>query len=56
MWTMKPTANGHISPAAKVALATVLVAAATGAAFAAWMENGAGIFLATVEAGLAWCF
>jgi len=56
MWPMKPTANGLFSPVAKVALATVLAAAVTGLAFAAWMENGAGIFLATVEAGLAWCF
>ncbi|HHZ08311.1 MAG TPA: hypothetical protein GX405_05980 [Rhizobiales bacterium] len=38
-----------------VAVVSVL-AAATGLAFAAWIEHGAEIFLATVEAGLAWCF
>jgi len=40
---------------ATVALAAVAFAAATGVAFAAWMENGAGIFRSMVEAGLAWC-
>ena len=25
-------------------------------AFAAWIDKGAGIFMATVESGLAWCF
>lgn len=40
----------------KLALGLTAAAAATGAAFAAWMEQGAGIVLATVEAGLAWCF
>ena len=33
-----------------------LLAAATGLAFASWIDKGAGIFMATVEAGLAWCF
>ena len=42
--------------AAKVALAVVLVAAASGLAFAGWIEHGPGIFMATIEAGLAWCF
>lgn len=40
---------------AKVALTVLVLAAATGAAFAAWMENGAGIFRSMIEAGLAWC-
>ena len=40
----------------KIALGVTVVAAATGAAFASWVENGAGIFLTMAEAGLAWCF
>ena len=31
-------------------------AAATGVAFAAWVDNGAGMLMAMVETGLAWCF
>ena len=27
-----------------------------GPAFAAWIDKGAGIFMAMVETGLAWCF
>jgi hypothetical protein len=42
--------------AAKIALGVALLAAATGLAFASWIDKGAGIFMATVEAGLAWCF
>ena len=34
----------------------VLLAAATGAAFGAWLQHGAAIFLSMAEAGLAWCF
>lgn len=51
-------ANGPVSVAwaARLALAAVVLAAATGLAFAGWIEHGAGIFMATVEAGLAWCF
>jgi hypothetical protein len=45
-----------VSMAAQVAIAGVLVAAATGVAFAGWMEHGPGIFMATIEAGIAWCF
>jgi len=40
----------------KLAVATVAFAAATGAAFAAWVDNGAQIFLAMAASGLAWCF
>ena len=42
--------------AAKIAAGVALLAAATGLAFASWIDKGAGIFMATVEAGLAWCF
>lgn len=41
---------------AKVALGVILFAVATGVAFALWIDKGAGILMATVEAGLAWCF
>jgi len=41
---------------AKIVLGVAAVAATTGVAFAAWMENGAGIVLAMVESGLASCF
>ena len=41
---------------AKIAAGVALLAAATGLAFASWIDKGAGIFMATVEAGLAWCF
>jgi hypothetical protein len=43
-------------PSWRTAIVVAALAAATGLAFAAWVEHGAGIFLATVEAGLAWCF
>jgi hypothetical protein len=39
----------------KVSLGVAVFAAATGAAFAAWMDNHADIFRAMVESGLAWC-
>ena len=45
-----------VATAAKIALGVALLAAATGLAFASWIDKGAGIFMATVEAGLAWCF
>ncbi|GHC75294.1 hypothetical protein [Limoniibacter endophyticus] len=35
---------------------TVLLAAATGFAFAGWLEHGAQIFLVAAENGLSWCF
>jgi len=33
-----------------------VLAAVTGAAFAAWIEHGANMFLAMAENGLSWCF
>jgi hypothetical protein len=41
---------------ARIAIAAAAIAAATGAAFAAWVDQGAVIFLTMVESGLAWCF
>ena len=54
--TMKQSAPMPVATAAKIALGVALLAAATGLAFASWIDKGAGIFMATVEAGLAWCF
>ena len=53
---MKLLASTSLAAATKLVLGVALLAAATGAAFAAWVENGAGIFLSLVEAGLSWCF
>lgn len=39
-----------------LALAAVSLSAATGLAFAGWVEQAPGIFMALVESGLAWCF
>jgi hypothetical protein len=40
---------------AGIALALAGIAAATGAAFAAWVNNADGIFMSVIESGLAWC-
>ena len=40
----------------KIALGVALVAAATGAAFAAWIDHGDDMLMSMFEAGLAWCF
>jgi hypothetical protein len=53
---MKQLAHLPVATAAKIALGVAVLAAATGLAFASWIDKGAGIFMATVEAGLAWCF
>jgi hypothetical protein len=53
---MKQLSHMPVATVAKIALGVMLLAAATGLAFASWIDKGAGIFLATVEAGLAWCF
>ena len=38
------------------ALAAVVLSAATGLAFAGWVEHGAGMFMSLAETGLSWCF
>ena len=53
---MKQLSQTPVATAAKIAAGVALLAAATGLAFASWIDKGAGIFMATVEAGLAWCF
>ncbi|MGF7004849.1 hypothetical protein [Aminobacter sp. BE322] len=41
---------------AGIALGLAAFAAATGLAFASWLDKGAGIFMSLVEAGMSWCF
>ena len=53
---MKQLSSMPASTAAKIALGVAVLAAVTGLAFASWIDNGAGIFMAMVESGLAWCF
>ncbi|RJG44591.1 hypothetical protein D3Y55_10145 [Mesorhizobium sp. DCY119] len=53
---MRQRLSAPVATTAKIIIGTVAFAALAGVAFAAWMENGAAIFMATVEAGLAWCF
>lgn len=53
---MKALASTPVAILAKVALGVSLAAAATGAAFAAWIDSGPEIFLSLVEAGMSWCF
>ncbi len=45
-----------VQTVATIALGVSVLAAATGLAFAAWLDKGAGIFMAMIESGLAWCF
>lgn len=40
----------------KIALTVAVLAAATGVAFAAWIDNGDEMLVSMFEAGLAWCF
>ena len=53
---MKQLSSMPMATAAKIALGVALLAAASGLAFASWIDKGAGIFMAMVESGLAWCF
>ncbi|HTV68692.1 MAG TPA: hypothetical protein VMF90_09155 [Rhizobiaceae bacterium] len=41
---------------AKIGTGLVLLAAATGAAFAAWIDNGPEMLMSMAETGLSWCF
>ncbi|MBN7757386.1 hypothetical protein JF546_07630 [Nitratireductor aquimarinus] len=46
----RPLANWIVMGAAALVLAAL-----TGLVFAMWLENGADIFLALAQSGLAWC-
>lgn len=39
-----------------LAAGALALSAATGLAFAGWLDSGARIFMAMTETGLAWCF
>lgn len=52
---MESNAGMTLRTVAKLTFGALMLAAATGAAFAAWVDNGAGIFRTMVEAGLSWC-
>lgn len=56
METMNVRHSIPISLLAKAALGMAALAAATGFAFASWLDQGDGIFMAMVDAGLSWCF
>jgi hypothetical protein len=53
---MKSIGSPGVKTMAAVSGGLALLAAATGAAFGAWLQHGAAIFLSMAEAGLAWCF
>jgi hypothetical protein len=53
---MKQASPLPAATVAKAAALTLGLAALTGIAFASWLDHGAGIFIATVESGLSWCF
>jgi hypothetical protein len=40
----------------KIGLGLAVLAAASGVAFASWVDKGAAIFMTMAETGLAWCF
>jgi hypothetical protein len=56
MVLMKAIGSPRLGTIAAVGGGLTLFAAATGAAFGAWLQHGAAIFLSMAEAGLAWCF
>jgi hypothetical protein len=39
-----------------LAAGALALSAATGLAFAGWLDGGARIFMAMAETGMAWCF
>lgn len=57
---MMPPMNAQrsfpVSFLAKAALGVAALAAATGLAFGSWLDQGEGIFMTMVDAGLSWCF
>jgi hypothetical protein len=49
------TAHYNSRAYALAALMAFLAAAATGLAFAGWVNHGEGIFQAMLQSGLSWC-
>ncbi|MGD9916248.1 MAG: hypothetical protein AB7S80_19410 [Rhizobiaceae bacterium] len=53
---MQGTPSSPARHLVRISLAVAAFAALTGAAFAAWVDNGTAIFVTMVESGLSWCF
>ncbi|WP_395450840.1 hypothetical protein ACHMW7_14170 [Aminobacter sp. UC22_36] len=53
---MKQAQPISLKTTAWVALGLGAFAAASGLAFASWLDKGAGIFMSLVDAGMSWCF
>lgn len=53
---MKQAQPISLSRTAWIALGLAAFAAASGLAFASWLDKSDGIFMSLVEAGMSWCF
>ncbi|WP_269930376.1 hypothetical protein [Aminobacter sp. HY435] len=53
---MKQAQPISLARTASIALGLAAFAAASGLAFASWLDNSDGIFMSLVEAGMSWCF
>lgn len=53
---MKQVQPISLATTAWIALGVMAFAAATGLAFASWVDKDAGIFMSLVESGMSWCF
>ncbi len=53
---MNPSIKDMLPSTARFGLAAAVLAAATGGAFAAWVENGPAILMSMAQTGLSWCF
>lgn len=54
-WAMKTIGSRPVAKWIVMGAAALVLAALTGLVFAMWLQNGAGIFLALAQSGLAWC-
>lgn len=54
-WGMKKNGSRPLANWIVRGAAALVLAALTGLVFAMWLENGADIFLALAQSGLAWC-
>ncbi|MCA0275311.1 MAG: hypothetical protein LCH86_04820 [Proteobacteria bacterium] len=53
---MKQAQPISLSTTAWLALGAAAFAAASGLAFASWLDKAGGIFMSLVDAGMSWCF
>jgi hypothetical protein len=56
VYGMKQPVSMPVATTAKILAGAAVLAAATGLAFASWIDHGAAIFMTMVEAGISWCF